>query len=69
MANDRIYQEPTEVVVLPDSAKGRTYQEPAEVVVLPTSAKGRTYQLVVEAIYPSSNPTTPSGGTRIIWIG
>lgn len=70
MANDRIYQEPVEVIVSPTSGAARLSQEPVEAIVSPTSGKARISQVAVEAIYPSSNPTTPLGGrVFIVWVG
>lgn len=60
MANDRIYQLPTEVLVAPSDHKARIYQEPVEVLHAPASQKAQIYQLAVEVLYPSSNPTTPT---------
>lgn len=59
MANDRIYQIPTEVLVQPDTQKARVSQTPTEVLIAPTSQKARTFQVAVEVLYPASNPTTP----------
>lgn len=66
MANDRVYQLPTEVLITPSDHKVRVYQEPVEVLVTPTSQKARVYQLAVEVLYPSSNPTG-GGGTAFAW--
>ena len=62
MANDRVYQQPTEELDTPSDQKARVYQEPVEVMVTPTSQKARVYQAVVEVLYPSANPT--GGGAR-----
>lgn len=65
MANDRISQEPVEVVVLPTSGKGRVSQEPVEAVVSPTSGKGRISQEPVEALVL---PTSQKGRTSQVVV-
>lgn len=61
MANDRLYQEPVEVIISPTDQKARLSHVPVEAVVSPTDQKARTYQLVVEVVYPASNPTGATG--------
>lgn len=57
MANDRVSQQPVEVVLSPTDVEARTTQAPVEAVLSPTSGKARTSQQTVEAviqiIYPS----------------
>ena len=49
-APSRVYQDPVEVIVQPDTAKARIYQDPVEVIALPDTAQARVYQLPVEVL-------------------
>jgi ribosomal protein S27E len=55
MANDRISQEPVEVIVSPTDGKARISQEPVEVIVSPTDGKARISQEPVEVIMRNLN--------------